>query len=80
MPVWKVSLRPSQGRLRDYTKDIDKGTAPMTLTERNQRNYELRVKLDKARAQVAWIEQEIWLNNEQYKNQNLDLYTELFAS
>ena len=63
-----------------YTKDIDKGTAPMTITERNQRNYELRVKLDKARAQVAWIEQEIWLNNEQYKNQNLDLYTELFAS
>ena len=80
MPVWKVSLRASQGRLRDYTKDIDKGTAPMTITERNQRNYELRVKLDKARAQVAWIEQEIWLNNEQYKNQNLDLYTELFAS
>ena len=63
-----------------YTKDIDKGTAPMTITERNQRNYELRVKLDKARAQVAWIEQEIWLNNERYKNQNLDLYTELFAS
>ena len=80
MPVWKVSLRASQGCLRDYTKDIDKGTAPMTITERNQRNYELRVKLDKARAQVAWIEQEIWLNNEQYKNQNLDLYTELFAS
>jgi len=51
----------------------------MTITERNQRNYELRVKLDKARAQVAWIEQEIWLNNQKYKNQNLDLYTEMFG-
>ena len=36
----------------------------MTITERNQRNYELREQLLKARAQVAWIEQEIWLNNE----------------
>ena len=62
-----------------YTKDIDKGTAPVTITERNQRNYELREQLLKARAQVAWIEQEIWLNNERYKNQNLDLYTEMFG-
>jgi len=52
---------------------------PMTITERNQRNYELREQLLKARAQVAWIEQEIWLNNEKYKNQNLDLYTEMFG-
>lgn len=52
---------------------------PMTITERNQRNYELREQLIKARAQVAWIEQEIWLNNEKYKNQNLDLYTEMFG-
>jgi len=52
---------------------------PMTITERNQRNYELREQLLKARAQVAWIEQEIWLNNEKYKNQDLDLYTEMFG-
>jgi len=52
---------------------------PMTITERNQRNYELREQLLKARAQVAWIEQEIWLNNEKYKNQDLDLYAEMFG-
>ena len=51
----------------------------MTITERNQRNYELREQLLKARAQVAWIEQEIWLNNEKYKNQNLDLFAEMFG-
>ena len=52
----------------------------MTITERNQRNYELRVKLDKARAQVAWIEQQIWMNNDEYDRQNRpDLYTEMFG-
>jgi len=50
----------------------------MTLTERNQKLYELRERLLKARAQVAWIEQEIWLTNQKYKNQDLDLYQELF--
>ena len=50
----------------------------MTLTERNQKLYELRESLIKARAQVAWIEQEIWLTNQKYKNQDLDLYQELF--
>ena len=52
----------------------------MTLTERNQRNYELRERLLKARAEVAWIEQQIWLNNEKYKNQNLDLFAEMFGN
>ena len=51
----------------------------MTLTERNQKLYELRERLIKARAQVAWIEQEIWLTNERYKNQNLDLFAEMFG-
>lgn len=52
----------------------------MTITERNQKLYDLRVKLDKARAQVAWIEQEIWLTNDQYDRQNRpDLYTEMFG-
>ena len=50
----------------------------MTLTERNQKLYELRESLIKARAQVAWIEQEIWLTNQKYKNQDLDLYQEFF--
>jgi|TARA_R100000455_G_scaffold16524_1_gene7963 hypothetical protein len=51
----------------------------MTLTERNQKLYELRKSLDKARAQVAWIEQEIWLVNDQYDRQNLDLFKEMFG-
>ena len=50
----------------------------MTITERNQRLYELREQLIKARAQVAWIEQEIWLTNDAYDRQNLDLSAELF--
>ena len=51
----------------------------MTLTERNQKLYELRKSLDKARAHVAWIEQEIWLVNDQYDRQNLDLFEEMFG-
>ena len=52
----------------------------MTITERNQKLYELRESLNKARAQVAWIEQEIWLTNEKYKNQDRDLYQEMFGT
>ena len=52
----------------------------MTIIERNQKLYELRESLLKARAQVAWIEQEIWLTNEKYKNQDLDLYKEMFCN
>ena len=51
----------------------------MTLTERNQKLYELRKSLDKARAHVAWIEQEIWLVNDKYDRQNLDLFKEMFG-
>ena len=51
----------------------------MTLTERNQRLYDLRVKLDKKRAECAWIEQQIWLTNDEYDRQNLDLYKEMFG-
>ena len=51
----------------------------MTLTERNQKLYELRKSLDKARAQVAWIEQEIWLVNDQYDRQDLNLFKEMFG-
>ena len=51
----------------------------MTLTERNQKLYELRKSLDKARAKVAWIEQEIWLVKDQYDRQDLDLFKEMFG-
>ena len=51
----------------------------MTLTERNQKIYELGKKLNEARAKVAWIEQEIWLVNDKYDRQNLDLFKEMFG-
>jgi|TARA_R100000479_G_scaffold174799_1_gene124002 hypothetical protein len=49
----------------------------MTLTERNQKLHELRQKLNKARAEVAWIEQEIWLTKDEYDRQGLDLFKEM---
>ena len=51
----------------------------MTLTERNQKLYELRKKQDKLKAELAWIEQEMWLVKDQYKNQDLDLFKEMFG-
>ena len=51
----------------------------MTLTERNQKLYELRKQLDKVKAQAAWIEQEIWLVNDKYENQDRDLFKEMFG-
>ena len=51
----------------------------MTLTERNQKLSELRKQLDKKRAEVAWIEQQIWLTRDVYDRQNLDLYKEMFG-
>ena len=51
----------------------------MTLTERNQKLYELRKKQDKLKAELAWIEQEMWLVRDTYKNQDLDLFKEMFG-
>ena len=53
----------------------------MTITERNQRLYELRKELDAAKAKAAWIEQEIWLTNDQYDRENRDtpLFDEMFG-
>ena len=51
----------------------------MTLTERNQKLYELRKKQDKLKTELAWIEQEIWLVKDQYKNQDVDLFQEMFG-
>ena len=51
----------------------------MTLTERNERLYELRQKLIKARAEVAWIEQEIWIVRDQYDRQGRDIYQEMYG-
>ena len=52
----------------------------MTITERNQKLYDLRVKMDDLNAQLAWVKQEIWLTNEQYDRENrTDLFTEMFG-
>ena len=52
----------------------------MTLTERNQKLYELRKKLDQKRAELAWIEQEIWIVNDQYDRDNSpDLFEQMFG-
>jgi len=52
----------------------------MTITERNQKLYDLRVKMDKLNAQLAWVKQEIWLTKEEYDRQNRpDLFTEMFG-
>ena len=54
-------------------------TTKMTITERNQKLYDLRAKQTKLKAELAWIEQEIWLVNDTYKNQDLDLFKEMFG-
>jgi DNA helicase IV len=51
----------------------------MTITERNQKLYDLRVKMDKLNAELAWVKQEIWTVNDQYDRQNLNLFDEMFG-
>ena len=76
---WSVHLIPHSSRYRVLYTCWRDFSLKMTLTERNQKLFELRERLNKARAEVAWIEQEIWLVNDQYKNQDLDLYKEMFG-
>jgi len=57
----------------------------MTITERNQKLYELRIQLDKARAEVAWIEQQIWLTYDEYKQEQFaipgnSLFDQMFSN
>ena len=54
-------------------------TQKMTLTERNQKLYELRKKQDKLKVELAWIEQEMWLVKDTYNNQDLNLFKEMFG-
>ena len=51
----------------------------MTLTERNQKLYELRKQLDQKRMELAWIETEIMAVNSEYDRQNVDLFEEMFG-
>ena len=53
----------------------------MTITERNQKLYELRKQLDAKRLEMAWIETEIMAVRAQYERENCpDLYDEMFSN
>ena len=52
----------------------------MTITERNQKLYDLRKKLDQKRMELAWIETEIMAVNSEYDRQNVDLYEQMFGT
>ena len=51
----------------------------MTITERNQKLYDLRAKMHKLETELAWVKQEIWIVNDQYDRQNLNLFEEMFG-
>ena len=42
----------------------------MTITERNQKLYELRQELATKQNEIAWIKQNIWLINEMYDREH----------
>jgi len=55
-------------------------TNKMTITERNQKLFELRHKLLMKREEVRMVEREIMAVRQQYKDEQLgDLYTEMFG-
>ena len=54
-------------------------TKAMTITERNQKLYDLRQQLDKKRMELAWIETEIMSVKSQYDRENIDLFEEMFG-
>ena len=55
-------------------------TKAITITERNQKLYDLRKKLDQKRMELAWIETEIMAVNSQYDRENSpDLFEQMFG-
>ena len=63
-----------------YNTKVIKGTPPMTITERNQRLFELRHKLLMKREEVRMVEREIYAVRQQYKDAQMgDLFTEMFG-
>ena len=55
----------------------------MTITERNQKLYELMQQLNAKRLELAWIETEIMATKQQYKDEQLfadgDLFQQMFS-
>ena len=53
----------------------------MTITERNQKLYELRKQLDAKRLELAWIETEIMAVKSQYEREHSpDLFEQMFGT
>ena len=50
----------------------------MTLTERNQKLYELRKQLDQKRMELAWIETEMMAVRSEYDRERADLFQQMF--
>ena len=75
---WTVHLIPHRSRFRVlYTCWRD--FSILTITERNQKLFELQHKLAMKRTELAWIETEIMAVRQQYKDEQLgDLYEEMF--
>ena len=53
----------------------------MTITERNQKLYDLRKQLDQKKMELAWIETQIMAVNSQYDRENREtsLFDEMFG-
>ncbi|MFZ9728678.1 MAG: hypothetical protein ACO3CD_06655 [Candidatus Nanopelagicaceae bacterium] len=57
------------------------GFVILTITERNQKLYDLREQLLKKRTELAWIETEIMAVRQEYKDSQMgDLYEEMFGT
>ena len=50
----------------------------MTLTERNQKLYELRKQLDQKSNELAWIETEMMAFRSEYDRERADLFQQMF--
>jgi hypothetical protein len=52
----------------------------LTLTEKNNLQYDLRNKMWKAQQQARFCQEEIMRLNHEYKYQDMNLYEEMFGS
>ena len=79
LPQRLLVSMPSSHKIQPLKCPYSMNETKMTLTERNQKLYELRKKLDQKRMELAWIETEIMAVNNQYDRENIDLFEEMFG-
>ena len=82
MTVIELSTNLPIGTHFMYCIWVVRNWSDLTITERNQKLFELREQLNKARAQVAWIEQQIWLTRDEFDQQRFNdtpLFEEMFG-